>query len=114
MGLFGGSSQSTGSVVSSIDFSPVIQFGEDIESGFKKSTTQTAETSPRLDDSFGVSAVVPIGSSTGSLSATTSREQTEESLEAFESQDTKLSNNALLLLGGVAIVGGYFLFKKGK
>ncbi len=61
MGLFGGSSQSTSSIVSTIDFSPVMQFGADQNSTQDKINRQEATVSPiqkdegwRLNASAGV------------------------------------------------------------
>ncbi len=58
MGFFGGSSQSTSSLVSSIDFSPVIQFGEDIGATQDKIVSQTQSVTPKLDDSHTASVGV--------------------------------------------------------
>jgi len=65
MGLFGGSSQSTSTLSSIIDFSPHINFGEGNTSSSEKTTEQTATTSPELDDSMSAAASVGVLGGTG-------------------------------------------------
>jgi LPXTG-motif cell wall-anchored protein len=119
MGLFGGSSQSTSSVVSTINFDPTIQFGENQEATSEKTLDQTATTSPRLDDSLGLSASVGVGvGGTGSGgTATTSRLQDESTAPTLAKADGVITNNQYLIYGGIALaVGGgvYFFMKKKK
>jgi len=119
MGLFGGSSQSTSSVVSTINFDPSIQFGEDLESTSEKVIEQTATTSPRQDNSLGLSASVGVGlgGSGSGGTATTSRMQDESTKPTLSKVSDALSSNNLLLYGGLVVAVGtgyYFLSKKKK
>ena len=118
MSLFGGSSQSTSSVVSTINFDPTIQFGEDLESTSEKQIDQTATTSPRQDNSLGLSASVGVGvGGTGSGgTATTSRMQDESVQPTLSRVNDLVSNNMLYIVGGVVAVGvgAYYLTKKKK
>ncbi|AXX87156.1 hypothetical protein AMRN_1420 [Malaciobacter marinus] len=119
MGLFGGSSQSTSSVVSSIDFSPIIQFGEDQTSTQDKVNRQDATTSPKLDDSLGLSASVGVAGGTGGP-AQTSRYQEEDAQpkEAGVLRNIGTDDNKKLLyiIGGVGAIGAIYLLinKKSK
>lgn len=120
MGLFGGSSQSTSSINSSIDFSPIIQFGTDQSSTQDKVNDLTSTTSPKLDDSLGLSASVGVGvGGTGSGGpATTSRIQ-DEDLQPIETTTSPLISKGLdinpyYLLGGVGALSLVYYFTKRK
>lgn len=118
MGLFGGSSQSTSSVVSTINFDPLIQFGEDLESTSEKIIEQTATTSPRQDNSLGVSASVGVGlgGSGSGGAATTSRMQEESTTPTLSKVRDTITSDSLILYGGLvlAIGTGYYFFTKKK
>ncbi len=111
MAFMGGDSQSTGSVVSSIDFSPILNFGDGNEAIQDKTFEQTASTSPRLDGSLGVSASVGVGGNGGT--ATTSRQQSESAIDELE-RVTGINQNTLYVIGGVLVLGVVYFFKKRK
>lgn len=109
MGLFGGSSQSTSTSSNILDFNPVINIGENNSSALDKALEQTATVSPKLDDSIGVSAVVPVMSTTGANSAELTRQQTEDlqPIETATATGTGLSSvNPIYLIGGLVAIGG--------
>ena len=120
MGLFGGSSLSTSSSSNILDFNPIFNIGDGNETALDKTLDQTATTSPRLDDSFGLSASVGVGvGGTGSGgTAQTSRQQQEDyqpitTKSATESNGVSGVNLTYLfvaLIGGGALV--YYAVKK--
>jgi len=127
MGLFGGSSQSSQSLSSNIDFSPVIQFGSEQDAGIDKTTEQTSTSSPSLKDEGSLSAVVPVGSSTGSITSSpstgsgadtlTQNLPSTQGLATAQGTPTLLQgNNLAYIIGGFVVLGGIYFFtkKKGK
>lgn len=120
MGLFGGSSQSTSSSSNVLDFAPIFNIGDGIESSQEKKLDQTTSTSPRLDDSFGLSASVGVGvggQGSGGL-ASTSRSQTEDhqplNTKTVTEGGQMQKYTPLLALGGVGMLAFYLINKKGK
>lgn len=118
MGFFGGGSSSTSSVISSIDFSPVIQFGEDQNSTQDKINRQDATVSPSLDDSTGLSASVGIAGGSGGPASTTRMQ--EQGANVKTESPLTIGKNALenlnpyWLIGGAGLVVVTLLLKKKK
>ena len=108
MGMFGGSSMSTSSIVSSIDFSPIMNIGDSNSADLDKRAEQSAVTSPKLDESMTASASVGVGvGGDGSGgTASTSRLQNENVPTAGTSGNVFKDNpNLIYIVGGVAGVG---------
>ena len=116
--LSGGSSQSTSSLVSSIDFSPVIQFGSDQDSTQDKVNKQTATVSPELDDSLGLSASVGVLGGSGGMASTTRVQDEQPTGTASTGEYSGFSGlssiNPVYLGLGVAGVALIAYFSKGK
>jgi len=120
MGLFGGSSQSTSSSSNILDFNPVFNIGDANSTALDKTLDQTATTSPRLDDSFGLSASVGVGvGGTGSGgTAQTSRQQQEDyqPITTKSASETNGVNGTNLIYIITALIGGgalvYYATKK--
>lgn len=123
MGLFGGSAQSSNSIMNSIDFSPNIQFGDGNESSVKKTADQTSTLTPKLDDSFGVAASVGVGmggSGSGGPASFSRAQEERQNLTPNPVQTAVKgvmdSNNTMIYIGvAVAVVfGGVYFIKKKK
>jgi hypothetical protein len=108
VGLFGGSSQSTSSSSNVLDFAPIFNIGDGIESTQRKELAQTTSTSPKLDDSFGLSASVGVGvggdGSGGTASLQRSQVEDTQPLTTKSVQEQEKSSN-LLLIGGLVVAG---------
>lgn len=121
MGMFGGSSMSTSTITSSIDFSPVIQFGESQSARQDKVNEQTQSVSPKLDESMTASASVGVGvggDGTGGT-ASTNRVQ-EEDQQPLKTTSASLGKNFLedinptYLVAGAGAVALFMYTKKNK
>lgn len=112
----GGSSQSTSSVTSNIDFSPILNFGDGNEARFDKAMEQVSSVSPKLDDSFGMAASV--GVLGGSGGPAQMRKQDDSQPTEIRTSGGKSSlpvrDYAPYLIGGLAIIGGVYLLKSNK
>lgn len=119
MGLFGGGSSSTSGVTSSIDFSPIIQFGEDQSSSFDKKLDQTQDISPKFDDSTGISASVGVAGGAGGPASTARQQQEEYSQPTqtapLQTMPFKTVGSSMGLMGlGALFIGGAFLLNNKK
>ncbi|PLY11382.1 MAG: hypothetical protein C0626_02090 [Arcobacter sp.] len=119
MGMFGGSSMSTSSIVSAIDFSPVMNIGDSNSADFEKRSEQSATVAPKLDESMTASASVGVGvGGDGSGgTASTSRLQNENIPTAGTSGNVFKDNpNLIYIVAGLAGVGvvSMMLVKKKK
>lgn len=115
--MLGGSAQSTSGVTSSIDFSPVIQFGEQQESGLDKELSQTQTQTPRQDASATASVGVGVGGdgSGGTVMRTQQEEQSFPSSSTSSNPFKNISPNMQLIgIGALALGGVYLITKKGK
>lgn len=121
MGLFGGSSQSTSSSSNILDFAPTFNIGDGITSTLDKQLDQTTSTSPRLDDSFGLSAAVGValgdGDATGGT-ASTSRSQQEDNqpltVDNISGEKMELGKYLPYVLVGGAGLTALYLYKSKK
>lgn len=112
-----GNAQSTSSVVSSIDFSPIIQFGEEQNSAQDKVNHQTQEVSPKQDNGFTASVGVGVGGagSGGAVARTTTEEDTQPKETYIPTTGTRLDKNFMYVGAGVLALGGlYYITKKKK
>jgi len=115
MAFLGGDSQSTSSLVSAIDFSPVIQFGKDQSAKQDKVSRQDATVSPRLDGSMGLSVGVGVGGA-GTGGAVSRQQQEDMQPKQTGGMPTLAGNKNTLyyLIGGIALVGVAYSFSKKK
>lgn len=117
MGLFGGSSQSTSQLTSSIAFNPVIQLGDGNRSDNTQKAEQTATQTPTLKDELALSAAWGGGQASSGLSDTTSATDNQPTAtSATTSASNPLANVNPTYLGiGAIVLGGYMLIsQKGK
>lgn len=118
MGLLGGSSMSTSSVVNSLDFSPVFNMGDGNTSKMDKTVDQTATVRPRLDEGITASVGVGVGGGSGS-GGTVSKMGQEEQLDNESMLLPNSSNNKAIILAVAAVLGVgaaayFFTQKKGR
>lgn len=114
--MFGsGNASSTSSLVSSIDFSPVLNFGKDNSAGIDKINEQTATVSPRQDNSTTASVGVGVAGGSGSGGAV-QRIQDENTAVSSLPNLSHADKQKLLYFGLAAagVTGVYFLAKKKK
>lgn len=117
--LSGGSSQSTSSLVSNIDFSPIMQFGSDQTSSFDRTNEQTATVTPKLDDSLGVAASVGfLGGTAGPATMARTQEEDTQPIGTTAAATTPLNLSSInptyaaMGVGGIALL--YFFTNKKK
>lgn len=122
MGFLSGTSQVTSSNNFQLDFSPNFLIGDGNSTANKKAIDQTATQTPKLDDSFGVSAAASVAAAPGSTAGPASLAQTAMQ-EPYNPQPTPTykdssflndGNSTLYIIGGVALVGGFLLLKGKK
>lgn len=112
-----GNAQSTSAVTSSIDFSPVIQFGSDQNSTQDKVNHQVQSVSPKQDNSATASVGVGVGGqgSGGAVAKHQLERDAQPTGTAEISTGMQLPNKNLLLIGaGVAGLAGIYFFTKKK
>ena len=114
--MFGsGNAQSTSGVTSNIDFSPVLQFGSQQESGFDKETSQTQTQTPRQDASTTASVGVGVGGDgSGGTVMRTQQEDTPLSGSLTNSNPFKNINNMGLIGIGALALGSIYLLSNRK
>jgi len=111
--MLGGSAQSTSGVTSSIDFSPVIQFGEKQDAKIDKEASQTQTQTPRQDAS--TTASVGLGFGGDGSGGTVMKSQAEDTaLPVSSTSDKDIfktvgSNMGILAIGALALGGAYIL-----
>lgn len=118
----GGSAQNTSSINSSIDFSPIIQFGEDQTSTQDKINKQEAALSPEQDAGFGASLGIGVGGGSGSASLSQPSSSYESGKTTSFSDTPGIQKSGLEALGitptqaliGISVVAAAYLFKKKK
>lgn len=109
MGFFGGSAQSTNSIMNNIEFAPNIQFGDGNDSAVRKETGgQTSTVTPKLDDSIGVAASVGVlGGSGGPASFSRAQDDVKPVNTSYAKPVLDGASNTALYIGlGVALLGG--------
>lgn len=118
MGFLGGSSQSTSTALNTLDFSPVFNLGDGNSSAMDKTFDNNQTTSPRLDDSTGISAStgVGFGGSGSGGTAQTSRQQLEDKqptqVKPANSSILPTSINPTYLLIGGGVIAVLLVLKK--
>lgn len=110
-GVFGGgSAQSTSSVTSTIDFSPVFNIGDDNESAIDKKLEQTSSVTPKLDESMTASVGVGVAGGSGSGGAVMRSEDVPQPILRGSGKVFLEENKQLIYLAG-AVAGGVILVK---
>ncbi len=112
--MFGsGNSQTSTSLISSIDFSPVINFGQDNKGEVDKTNDQTSSLTPKQDNSTTASVGVGLGGSGSGGSV--QRVQDENSINPLKGLNARDKNKIFYLLGGaIGLTGVYLIVKSTK
>lgn len=111
--MMGGSSQSTSSLVSNLELSPIFTLGADNKSTVDKITEQTATTSPRQDASATASVGVGVGGD--GRGGAVQRIQDESGVVSSFPSLSNADKQKLLYVGlAAAGVGGIYLVANRK
>ncbi len=111
--MMGGSSQSTSSLVSNLELSPIFTFGTNNDATIDKVNEQTASTSPRQDASATASVGVGVGGD-GSGGAVQRIQDESGAVSSFPSLSNADKQKLLYVGLAAAGVGGIYLLANRK
>jgi len=118
MGLFGGSSSSSGTVSNIISYSPNLTLGNDNKAKQATTLDQRASSEALAKDTMSASVGVGVGGGSGSGGAVSPTENNQRGVSPTMSGTTRKAinpfvnsnKNVYFIVGGVVVVGGVLAF----